>query len=134
MLDYMWKRGWDEEYSGITYLKDVYDKPVQEYWHDMKFWWPQCEAIIATLLAYQLTGNEKYAGWHRMIHEYAHKTFTMRNTVSGLVTFTGMVEYHRPSKGVIIKGPFHLPRMQWYCWKMLEDKVTFLSDAPVLGG
>jgi N-acylglucosamine 2-epimerase len=121
MLDYMWKRGWDEEYSGITYLKDVYDKPVQEYWHDMKFWWPQCEAIIATLLAYQLTGNEKYAGWHRMIHEYAHKTFHDEEYGEwfGYLHRDGRVS--STLKGSHYKGPFHLPRMQWYCWKMLEE-------------
>ena len=34
--------------------------PQQEYWHDMKFWWPQCEAIIATLYAYEVTGDRKY--------------------------------------------------------------------------
>ena len=45
MLDYMWKRGWHEDHGGIIYFKDVYHKPVQEYWYDMKFWWPQCEAI-----------------------------------------------------------------------------------------
>ena len=60
MLDYMWERGWDKEYGGILYFSDVYNKPVQEYWQDMKFWWPQNEAIIATLLAYTMTGNEKY--------------------------------------------------------------------------
>ena len=120
MLDYMWKRGWDEEYSGITYLKDVYDKPVQEYWHDMKFWWPQCEAIIATLLAYQLTGNEKYAGWHRMIHEYAHKKFhdEEHGEWFGYLHRDGRIS--STLKGSHYKGPFHLPRMQWYCWKMLE--------------
>jgi N-acylglucosamine 2-epimerase len=50
MLDYMWKRGWDEEHGGIFYFRDVCGKPVQEYWHDMKFWWPRCETLIATLL------------------------------------------------------------------------------------
>ena len=39
-------------------------RPVQEYWHDMKFWWPHNEAIIATLLAFHLTGDPKYADWH----------------------------------------------------------------------
>jgi hypothetical protein len=62
------------------------------------------------------------------------KHFTMRNTVSGLVTFTGMVEYHRPSKGVIIKAPFIFPVCNGIAGKCLKDKVTFLSDAPVLGG
>jgi hypothetical protein len=24
-------------------------------------------------------------------------------------------------KGNMWKGPFHLPRMQWYCWQRLEE-------------
>jgi len=28
----------DKEYGGITYFKDAKGLPVQEYWHDMKFW------------------------------------------------------------------------------------------------
>jgi N-acylglucosamine 2-epimerase len=121
MLDYMWKRGWHDEYGGITYFKDVYDRPVQEYWHDMKFWWPQCEAIIATLLAYQLTGDEKYAGWHRMIHEYAHKAFhdEEHGEWFGYLHRDGRVS--SLLKGNHFKGPFHLPRMQWYCWQLLES-------------
>ena len=121
MLNYMWKRGWDDEYGGITYFKDVYDRPVQEYWHDMKFWWPQCEAIIATLLAYQLTGDEKYAGWHRMIHEYAHKAFhdEEHGEWFGYLHRDGRVS--SLLKGNHFKGPFHLPRMQWYCWQLLES-------------
>ena len=118
MLDYMWKRGWDEEHGGIIYFKDVYDKPVQEYWHDMKFWWPQCEAIIATLLAYRLTGDEKYAQWHRDIHEYAHKAFPDEEHGEwfGYLHRDGRVS--SPVKGNQFKGPFHLPRMQWYCWQI----------------
>jgi N-acylglucosamine 2-epimerase len=121
MLDYMWKRGWDHKYGGLTYFKDVYDKPVQEYWHDMKFWWPQCEAIIATLLAYKLTGDEKYAKWHRLIHEYAHQTFhdEQHGEWYGYVHRDGRVS--SMLKGNHYKGPFHLPRMQWYCWKLLES-------------
>ena len=38
MLDYMWERGWDKEQGGILYFRDVFNKPVQEYWQDMKFW------------------------------------------------------------------------------------------------
>ncbi len=54
ILDWMWHRGWDEQYGGLFYFRDVYHLPVQEYWHDMKFWWPHCEAIIATSLAWQI--------------------------------------------------------------------------------
>ena len=48
MLDWMWARGWDVDHGGIFYFRDVHGKPVQEYWHDMKFWWPHNEAILAT--------------------------------------------------------------------------------------
>lgn len=120
MLDYMWARGWDEEHGGILYFCDVYDKPVQEYWHDMKFWWPQCEAIIATLLAYTMTGEKKYADWHRKIHAYAHEKFPDPEYGEwfGYLHRDGRVS--TALKGNHFKGPFHLPRMQWYCWKMLE--------------
>ena len=61
MLDWMWMRGWDEEFGGLFYFRDLHGKPVQEYWQDMKFWWPHNEAVIATLLAFEITGDLKYA-------------------------------------------------------------------------
>lgn len=121
MLDYMWERGWDQEYGGILYFCDVDGKPVQEYWHDMKFWWPQCEAIIATLLAHEMTGETKYADWHRLIHDYAHRVFPDREEGEwfGYLHRDGRIS--SPAKGNHFKGPFHLPRMQWYCWRLLEN-------------
>ncbi|MHC4996377.1 MAG: AGE family epimerase/isomerase, partial [Planctomycetota bacterium] len=38
MLDWMWARGWDETHGGVLYFVDLNGGPVQEYWHDMKFW------------------------------------------------------------------------------------------------
>ncbi len=121
MLDYMWERGWDKEYGGILYFRDVYNKPVQEYWQDMKFWWPQNEAIIATLLAYTITGNEKYRQWHEQIHEYAYKHFLDNEFGEwyGYLHRDGRIS--QPAKGNMFKGPFHLPRQEWYCFKMLEN-------------
>lgn len=120
MLDYMWERGWDTEHGGILYFRDVYDKPVQEYWQDMKFWWPQNEAIIATLLAYTLTGDEKYKDWHTQIHNYAYSKFHDKEFGEwyGYLHRDGTVS--QTAKGNLFKGPFHLPRQEWYCWKMLE--------------
>jgi LPS-assembly protein len=39
------------------YYRDARGLPCTEYWHDMKFWWPQNEAIIATLMAWDQTGD-----------------------------------------------------------------------------
>lgn len=120
MLDYMWERGWDKEYGGILYYRDVYNKPVQEYWQDMKFWWPHNEAIIATLLAYRMTGNEKYAQWHRMVHNWAYRHFhdPHRGEWFGYLHQDGRIA--QTAKGNLFKGPFHLPRQEWYCMQLLQ--------------
>jgi N-acylglucosamine 2-epimerase len=121
MLNWMWRRGWDEEYGGILYFRDIHGLPVQDYWQDMKFWWPQNEAIIATLLAYQLTGNEQYAAWHREIHDWTYRHFPdpEHGEWYGYLHRDGRVSV--PLKGNLWKGPFHLPRMQLVCWQLLEE-------------
>ena len=120
ILDWMLDWGWDQEYGGILYYRDVKNLPVQEYWQDMKFWWPHNEAIIATLLAYQITGKEKYARWHQMIHEWAYNHFPDQEHGEwyGYLHRDGRISV--PLKGNLWKDPFHLPRMQLNCWKILE--------------
>lgn len=75
MIDWAFERGWDQENGGLLYYTDVYGKPVQEYWHNMKFWWPHDEALIAMTLAYKLTGEERYAIRHNMVHNWAFSHF-----------------------------------------------------------
>lgn len=132
MLDYMWERGWDNEYGGILYFRDVYNKPVQEYWQDMKFWWPHNEVIIATLLAFIMTGNEKYATWHKLVHDYSYRHFHDKKHGEwfGYLHRDGTIA--QTAKGNLFKGPFHLPRQEWYCMQILSeylDKVN--AGAPV---
>ena len=124
MLDYMWERGWDKEQGGILYFRDVYDKPVQEYWQDMKFWWPHNEVIIATLLAYLMTGNEKYAERHKLVHKYAYEHFPDRENGEwfGYLHRDGTIA--QTAKGNLFKGPFHLPRQEWYCSQVLKEFLT----------
>ncbi len=121
MLDWMWQRGWDEEFGGILYFVDVKGLPVQEYWHDMKFWWPQNEAIIATLLAHQLTDDDKYADWHAKIHDWTYQHFPdpEHGEWYGYLHRDGRISSRL--KGNLWKGPFHLPRMQWICSRLLEE-------------
>jgi N-acylglucosamine 2-epimerase len=121
MLDWMWERGWDSEYGGIFYFRDVYGKPVQEYWHDMKFWWPHDETIIATLLAWQLTGDQKYARMHRLVHDWSHRHFAdpKHGEWYGYLHSDGRVSV--PLKGNLWKSFFHHPRMQWYAWQLCEE-------------
>lgn len=124
MLDYMWPRGWDEKHGGILYFRDVYGKPVQEYWQDMKFWWPHNEAIIATLMAYLLTGDDKYAKWHRMVHDYSYDHFhdKVHGEWFGYLHRDGTVA--QTAKGNLFKCTFHLPRQEWLCDALLTERLS----------
>lgn len=121
MLDWMWERGWDSEEGGIIYFRDLNDRPIQEYWHDMKFWWPQNETIIATLLAWQLTGDEKYLRWHELVHDwaYAHFPDPEHGEWYGYLHRDGRIS--TSLKGNHWKSAFHLPRMQLLGWQILEE-------------
>ncbi|OYP38865.1 N-acylglucosamine 2-epimerase [Rhodopirellula sp. MGV] len=121
MLDWMWQRGWDPIHGGIFCVVDVNGLPVQEYWHDMKFWWPQCEAIVATLMAYRLTGDSKYAAWHQQVHDWFHKHFPDPECGEcyGYLRRDGSVSSR--IKGNMWKGPYHIPRMQLMCLQMLQN-------------
>jgi N-acylglucosamine 2-epimerase len=121
ILDWMWARGWDAEHGGLLYFTDLFGKPVQEYWHDMKFWWPHCEAIIATLLAWQLTGEARFASMHAQVHAWSFRNFAdaEHGEWFGYLHRDGRVSSR--AKGTLYKGPFHLPRMLWYCWQRLQQ-------------
>lgn len=121
ILDGMWHRGWDSEFGGLFYFTDLKGLPVQEYWAEMKFWWPHNEAVIATLLAWQLTGDTKYATWHRLVHDWSHRVFAdpEHGEWFGYAHRDGRISTQL--KGNLWKGPFHLPRMQLYCWRLVEE-------------
>jgi len=121
ILDWMLEWGWDKEYGGMLYYRDVKGLPVQEYWQDMKFWWPHNETIIATLMAYTITKDDKYAKWHQKVHDWAYDHFPdpEHGEWFGYLHRDGRIS--ATLKGGIWKGPFHFPRMQLECWKLLEQ-------------
>lgn len=111
ILDWSWDWGWDEQYGGIINFKDCKNLPPQDYSQDMKFWWPQTEAIIANLYAYKLTKDEKYLKRHKQISDwtYAHFPDYEYGEWYGYLHRDGTVA--QPAKGNLFKGPFHIPRM-----------------------
>ena len=111
ILDWSWEWGWDKQYGGIINFRDCRSLPPQDYSQDMKFWWPQTEAIIATLYAYEATKDDKYLIMHKQISEwtYAHFPDNEYGEWYGYLHRDGTVA--QPAKGNIFKGPFHIPRM-----------------------
>ena len=111
IFDWSWDWGWDEEYGGIINFRDCKNLPPQDYSQDMKFWWPQCEAIICSLYAYLATGDEKYQQRHQLISDWTYQHFPDAEFGEwyGYLHRDGTVA--QPAKGNLFKGPFHIPRM-----------------------
>ena len=74
IIDWSLELGWDSSTADFSTSATPVGLSCMEYSHDMKFWWPHNEAIIATSLAYQLTDEEKYAR-SRMVHDWAYSHF-----------------------------------------------------------
>ena len=114
MFDDAFALGWDNEFGGILYFKDVLGKPVEAYEHDMKLWWPHNEAVIASFMLYKYTGNKKYFEIFEKVTDYAFSHFPEREYGEwyGYLRRDGAPTEPR-AKGNVFKGPFHVPRM--YC-------------------
>lgn len=121
ILDWSWQWGWDEQYGGIINFRDCKGLPVQDYSQDMKFWWPQTEAIIATLYAYLATKDEKYLSMHRQISDWTYAHFPDKEFGEwyGYLHRDGTVA--QPAKGNLFKGPFHIPRMMMYGYQLCNE-------------
>lgn len=121
ILDWSWEWGWDKEYGGIINFRDCRHFPAQDYSQDMKFWWPQTEAIIAALYAYWATHDEKYLAMHKQISDwtYAHFPDKEYGEWYGYLHRDGTVA--QPAKGNLFKGPFHIPRMMIRSYMLCKE-------------
>ena len=128
IFDWSWDWGWDKQYGGIINFRDCLNLPPQDYSQDMKFWWPQCEAIIASLYAYLATGDDKYIYRHERISEwtYAHFPDTEQGEWYGYLHRDGTVA--QPAKGNLFKGPFHIPRMMIKGYTLCNEILAKLPE------
>lgn len=110
ILDWSMELGWDKEHGGLLYFVDIEGKPAEQLEWDMKLWWPHTEALHALLLAYHITGDEKYKDQYMMVHDYSFSHFPDKEFGEwyGYLHRDGSVS--NTLKGSMWKGPFHLPR------------------------
>ena len=123
VFDNAFELGWDKEYGGILYFKDVLGFPVEAYEHDMKLWWPHNEAIIASLMLYINTGEQKYKKIFTEVSNYAFEHFSDQKYGEwfGYLRRDGLPT-EPACKGHTYKGPFHVMRMLSKCMQLLEDR------------
>ncbi len=122
IFDWAIEAGWDKEYGGLLYFTDCLKKPPEAYEHDMKLWWPHNEIMIASLMLYRDTHEEKYLDWFDKTVTYCKEHFSDPEYGDwyGYLRRDGLPTM--PStKGSTFKGPFHLPRALIKCDSMLGE-------------
>lgn len=110
VFDMAFRMGWDEEFGGILYFKDCLGNPPEAYEHDMKLWWPHNEALIASIMIYRDTKDEKYLEIFYRLIDYVKTYFADEyGEWYGYLRRDGNPT--QPAcKGSTFKGPFHVPR------------------------
>ena len=119
MFDWAFERGWDREHGGMLYFVDVDGRPCEQLEWDMKLWWVHNEVLIASLMAYGMTGDEKYWERFELVHQYAFSHFADEEHGEwyGYLHRDGTVSHTQ--KGSMWKGPYHLPRCLMLCDRLL---------------
>ena len=124
-------RGWDRQYGGILYFTDVEGFPVEQYEHDMKLWWPHCEALVASLMIYKNTKDSKYLEWFEKITEYSFRAFSDKEYGEwfGYLRRDGIPT--EPScKGSTYKSGYHVIRMLIMVTELLKEMQFELQVIP----
>ncbi len=119
MLDTL-EFGWDSEFGGIFYFKDIKGHPTQQLEWDQKLWWVHVEALVALAKAYQLTGDERCAAWFEKVHNYTWKNFRDPEYGEWFGYLNRRGEVLLNCKGGKWKGCFHIPRSLYQVWKTLS--------------
>lgn len=103
--------GWDTTYGGILMFIDCLGNPPEAYEHDMKLWWPHNELMIASLMFYEITGEQSYLDWFDKGLKYCKKYFCDPEYPEwyGYLRRDGKPT-EPAAKGSTFKGPFHVPR------------------------
>lgn len=112
--------GWDENYGGILYFKDVKGYPPQQLEWDQKLWWVHLESLVCAAKAYHYTKSNEAAKWFEKLHNYSWERF--RDPEHG-EWFGYLNRSGKPLltlKGGKWKGFFHVPRALWQIAKSLE--------------
>jgi len=115
------EHGWDREYGGLRYITNTDWTPTHELGANLKLWWPHCETLYALLLAWSLTGRDDLWQWYEKVHEYTFSHFPDRECGEwyGYLDRDGKPVWTAKANGW--KGFFHLPRVLFRCYQLLDQ-------------
>ena len=89
-------------------------------------WWPQCEAMCAFALAYNIYGEKKYKENFEKLYAFTQENFADKEKGEWFMTCDKNGNILNSDKGGLFKGPFHLPRL-FMVLSTLEDNKNILK-------
>ncbi|GAB3417431.1 n-acyl-d-glucosamine 2-epimerase [Niabella aquatica] len=113
--------GWDNEYDGILYFKDILNKPPQQLEWDQKLWWVHVEALVCMAKGFAYTGEERCRQWFKKLDSYTFSKFSdpLYGEWFGYLNRRG--EPLLTLKGGKWKGCFHVPRGLFKVYSVLKS-------------
>lgn len=116
IIDISMKIGYRD--GGIIAFADCEGNPPDHLEWDMKIWWPQCEAMIANRLCYNVFGEERYLRDFEALKAWCFSRYPdpTGGEWFGYMHYDGTLA--NTLKGNYSKGPFHLPRMLYLIDKL----------------
>jgi len=118
--------GWDEQYGGILYFKDILNRPTQQLEWDQKLWWVHLEALVCMAKGYAYTGNEKCKVWFEKLDAYTFTRFSDSEYGEWYGYLNRQGEPLLTLKGGKWKGCFHVPRALLKVYEAIEQDKTIL--------
>jgi N-acylglucosamine 2-epimerase len=114
------EQGWDTEFGGLRYITNIDQTPCHSLEADLKLWWPHGETLYALLMAWSHTGRDDLGKWYEKVHEYTFSHFPDPEYGEwfGYLNRDGSKVWTAKANGW--KGYFHLPRVLFRCYQLLE--------------
>ena len=118
--------GWDEEFGGVFYFKDILDRPVQQLEWDQKLWWVHLEALVCMAKGFAYTGDKRCKAWFEKLDDYAFSRFSDPQYGEWYGYLNRQGQPLLTLKGGKWKGCFHVPRALYKIYQALEQKNSLL--------
>lgn len=113
--------GWDEQYGGIMYFKDILNRPLLQLEWDQKLWWVHLEALVCMAKGYAYTQNEACKLWFQKLDKYSFERFSDPKYGEWFGYLNRQGEPLLTLKGGKWKGCFHVPRALFKVYSTLEQ-------------
>ncbi|MCL5019284.1 MAG: AGE family epimerase/isomerase [Patescibacteria group bacterium] len=112
--------GWDQQYGGVRYLRNLDGTPTHPLEADLKLWWPHGETLYALLLAWAYTGRDDIRKWYEKVHHYTFSHFPDPEYGEwfGYLNRDGSPVFTAKANGW--KGFFHVPRILFRGYQLLS--------------